>query len=145
MRFPNMRMSCTGIPVLSVLSWPTRQAKLSVLSCPSGNLPDFLSELQRLSLPGCPLLVVLSLLLCSGHAVLCFLSWLYYPVCILALLSQLFCSVLVPSLLSQPSCSVCLVLTLLSQMSYTGCPVPAFCPICSVLAALPRQLCPKLF
>jgi hypothetical protein len=122
MRFPNMRMSCTGIPVLSVLSWPTRQAKLSVLSCPSGNLPDFLSELQWLSPPGCPLLVVLSLLLCSGHAVLCFLFWLYYPVCIFWLCCPGF---LVRAFLFRLSCPDSPVLDVLYRLSCPSFLVPS--------------------
>jgi hypothetical protein len=98
----------------------------------------------------CPLLAVIFSPFC-----LCFLSWLYCPVC----LSEFP----VPVLLSRLSCPACPVLAVLSRLvlsklSYTSCPAwlscpghPVLavltllpCPTCPVLAAQPRHPCPQL-
>jgi hypothetical protein len=163
-------LSLPGSPVISVLSRLTCLGHLSDqpvetlllrLSCP--DCP------ARLSCPGCPVPAVLSgwscprcplsrsfCFSCPVLAVmfwpfsLCFLSWPYYPVCLLRL-SCPGCPV--PKILSRLSCLSCPIPAFLSQLSCSGCPVPAVlfrlscsgCPIPAVVffAALPRHPCPQ--
>jgi hypothetical protein len=142
-----MPPSSSGSPVISVLSrltfpgWSVSRSVQTVLYrqfCPGCPI--------RLSYPGCPVRVVLSQMSylnchdCSIPVVclscpvltvmfwsfcLCFLSWLYNPVCLL-----------------WHYCPGCPFPAFLSLMSSPGCLVPAACPVPAVLYQLCCPGCP---
>jgi hypothetical protein len=132
---------------------------LSRLSCLSIPVADAIS---CLSCHG-PVLVALSLLSCSGHRVLCFHSWLYYPNCLVRLscpvLSQLSCSIglvprsTIPSVRSLKSCpAIPSSLPILADLSRVTCQVNPSgltcldCPVfsgCPDLTVLPRLSCSR--
>jgi hypothetical protein len=138
-----IRLSCPGMGFFPVI--------LSQLSCPFSS-QHVLAVLFKEICPGCPVQTVLprcpvpaalSMLTCSGHPVLSFLSWLsfpdrqrllFFPGCpVLAVLSKLS---------SLPSCPCCHVQTILFNLT---CPcslsqIP--CPGRPALAVLPG--CPRL-
>jgi hypothetical protein len=127
-------LSCTGCPVLCILSSLTCHTNLSRLICPGCPVP--LS--QSTSCCRCSVPTVLSWLSCHEFPIPVDLLQLSCPCChVLAALSS-FPSPVCPIL---KVFSSCLVQTFLSQLSFPRCPTPGkcswlFCPCCFVFAVM---------
>jgi hypothetical protein len=121
---------CHVLSVFSRKSWPFYlfQADLSGqphhTGCPGWPILVGLAQMSyQLSCQNFPIPVVLSFLSFSGHPLLSFLSWLYYPDCLLWLY-----------------CTGCPTPAFLSRLSCPDCPVPAIL----LWLSCPSSLAPAL-
>ncbi len=139
------------LAVLSPLLFPGSTVRPTGLDCP---VRDAISQLPRLSLFGCPILAVLSLLPFPGRSASVSYPGFTIPsvfsdCTVQALLFQLSCpGCPVPAVLPLLSCPNCPIPAVLSRLSCHSCPVPAVlyrlsCHSCPVLAVLFRPSCPS--